>query len=155
MKLRAVSSAVLCLTALIAVRAADDPLSQQALVIQEGRTSIPQLLDRYQEMIRCEPKNPLGYTLSAAAHHRKESQSLFEKALTIAPDYFPARAGLARYLLREDRASEALPHFQKALLLQPSDQTLRIDAINAALKRRFWVKRGRLPEQMTPSSSRS
>ncbi len=114
--------------------AGEDVLAKQAAVVEQGKTSITDLLAQYNEMIRRQPKNPQGYLLAAAVYDRDESKALYEKALALKPDYAPARIGLARYLLKEENVQAALPEFQKALALSPNDQALKTEAINAAVR---------------------
>lgn len=112
----------------------EDVLAKQAAVVQAGKTSIPDLLAKYEEMMRREPRNPLGYVLAAAVYDREESKALYEKALSLSPDYAPARVGLARYYLRRENAPAAWQEYQKAVTLMPDDRSVRLEAIRAAVR---------------------
>lgn len=112
----------------------EDVLAEQSAKIREGKTSIPTLLAGYREAMRREPSNPKAYVLAAAAYDRPESRTLFEKAISLSPNYLPARVGFARYLLRQDREADAFVQFDKALASDPSNESLRIEAINAAVR---------------------
>jgi len=77
----------------------DDFLEAQALIVAEGKKSVPQLLEEYRTEIDNNPDRPQGYVLPATLYDRPESDELFRKALEIDSDFAPARIAYSRYLL--------------------------------------------------------
>lgn len=99
---------------------------------ETGKTSASDLVARYKNEVKQNPKNPEPYVKAAAVYDRKESEELFKQALAMSPNYLPARLGLARYYAANPR--KALAEYQKAIALAPKDAALRNEAASAVAR---------------------
>lgn len=106
-----------------------DPLATVANEVKEGKVRLTDLVARYDEMARKDPRNPAPLVMSAAIYARKESEALFKKALEISPNYLPAQIGLARYYYMPN-PPRILGEYQKAVALAPNDRALRREAVS-------------------------
>jgi len=75
--------------------------------------------------IRINPRYPDSLFNLGLAFQRKgmatEARSYYLAALSLEPDYFPARLNLGTLLVDEERYREAVPHLRHALRLRPGD----------------------------------
>ncbi len=83
-------------------------------------------LKEFQKELELDPSNAnAAYEIGEA--HRKvgqldEAQKFFEMALKYYPDFAEAHLGLAAVLIAVQKASEALPHLQKAIAANAEDE---------------------------------
>lgn len=101
-----------------------------SLLFQKG--DFTAALQKYQEGLKLEPANPVGYNLLGMAYRfifnqtgtqeykEKEIES-FKKALELDPKYWVACKNLAASLYYQGNKKEAVPYLEKALELQPND----------------------------------
>ena len=126
MRVRTWLAVALGLVCLSAAQAQSDILAQVAAEVREGKVSGPALLERYNALIRREPRNPQYYCMAAAVNDNDSSRALYEKALAVDPNYLPARIGLARYFMRRYEIVQAYPVFRKLTASMASDPKLRL-----------------------------
>ncbi len=134
MKIKALLAVILGISCVLSAAAQSDISAHVAAQVREGKVSGPALLARYLEMTKREPQNPQHYVMAAAVADRDDSPKLYEKALAIAPDYLPARIGLARYYMRRYEPAQAYAQFQKLESQLGSDSALRLEAVRAAVR---------------------
>jgi tetratricopeptide (TPR) repeat protein len=82
-------------------------------------------LKEFEQELRLDPTNANAAYEMAEIHRRsgqlEKAQQLFEAALKNYPDFEEAQVGLGRTLIVMGKPDGALPHFQKAIALDPED----------------------------------
>lgn len=105
---------------------------QKAKIQDEaGKISLYATVAKYKKEIEQNPDDPELYVKAAEVFYRKESEALYKQALSVSPEYLPARLGLARFYA-EQKAENAFTEFEKVVALSPEDESLRVEAILAA-----------------------
>ena len=79
-------------------------------------------------------RDMLGITLSRRGRPQ-EAEEQFRRAVALAPDLLPPRQHLARLLLQQDRADEALAELRAAAKLGPLERRLALWLADAELER--------------------
>jgi tetratricopeptide (TPR) repeat protein len=64
----------------------------------------------------------------------RNSESLWNRAISCAPNNYPARYNLGNYFVKQDRLDEAIGQFQKALEIQPASYDARYNLANALFR---------------------
>lgn len=105
--------------------------SQSKIQDEAGKISLYAIVAKYKQEIQQNPDDPELYVKAAEVFYRKESETLYLQALSIASDYFPAQLGLARYYAKRNDL-KAFTEFEKAAALSPDDESLRAEAILTA-----------------------
>jgi tetratricopeptide (TPR) repeat protein len=84
-----------------------------------------EVLKEFEEERKVDPTNANAAYEMAEIHRRsgqlEKAQQLFEAALKNYPDFEEAQVGLGRTLIVMGKPDGALPHFQKAIALDPED----------------------------------
>jgi tetratricopeptide (TPR) repeat protein len=85
------------------------------------------LLERWQEL---EPRNPAIHFARGEIHellrNRAKAVESFQEALRLAPEYAEAHLKCGKLLIEEQRAEEALPHFEWLATERPGDAAVRL-----------------------------
>jgi tetratricopeptide (TPR) repeat protein len=105
-------------------------LNDGAQLAKEGK--IDEAIVKYQEGLKIDPDNHMGYNLLGMAYRYKFNQlgaqkykdleiEAFQKAIELEPDFWVAYKNLAASFYYQGRKKEAVPYLEKALELQPND----------------------------------
>jgi len=104
--------------------------NQGAQLFQQGKYD--DAIQKYQEGLKKDPHNAVGYNLLGMAYRFKFNQlgaqkykdkeiEAFKKAVELEPDYWVAYKNLAASLYYQGDKKGAVPYIEKALELQPND----------------------------------
>jgi tetratricopeptide (TPR) repeat protein len=90
---------------------------------------------RYRRLVQGAGAAAILAALMVCAHTQasywRNSELLWEHALSCAPDNYPAHYNLGNYFVKQGRLEEAVGHFQKALEIQPASYDARYNLANA------------------------
>jgi tetratricopeptide (TPR) repeat protein len=102
----------------------------RTLLAQSSQTGDQALVAKakteFEEELRIDPSSGNAAYELAEIHRRAnefdQAQELFQAALKDYPDFEEAHVGLAATLMSEQKPAEALPHLQRAIVLNPNDE---------------------------------
>jgi len=99
-------------------------------------------VQEFEQELQLDPGNANAIYELAEIHRQQneldQAQQLFESALHYYPDFQEAQVGLATTLMAQQKPDLALPHLQRAVVLNPDDEVAwyRLSQVDRALGNR-------------------